>query len=343
MTGEKIAVLGTGANGGSIGADLTRAGLDVTFIEQWPEHVQAMREHGLRVEMSDGDERTDVNAIHLCQVAELRHQFDIVLVVMKAYDTRWACELIKPYLKPDGLAVGMQNGMTVDVMLDVLAPERVLGAVIEQSAALYQPGLIERHTLRSGSWFGIGHLGPATQGREWELVDLMKHSGTVEVFDDIRSAKWMKLVVNCAELVTTAIVDLPMSTAAADPAFHRVMLEAGYEAVRTAVADGRQVLPIFGLAAVEQSRPEEFVDRMLDAVLKRFSLPQTRTTVLHDWMKSRHSEVNELNGFVARRAAELGIGAPVNALVAEIAQRIERGELDRKPENATLLVDSGLV
>lgn len=50
---KKIAVLGAGANGASIGADLTRAGLDVVLIDQWPEHVQAMRTNGLRIEMPE--------------------------------------------------------------------------------------------------------------------------------------------------------------------------------------------------------------------------------------------------------------------------------------------------
>ena len=50
---KKIAVLGTGANGASIAADLTNAGLDVVLIEQWPAHVEAMREHGVRIEMPE--------------------------------------------------------------------------------------------------------------------------------------------------------------------------------------------------------------------------------------------------------------------------------------------------
>jgi 2-dehydropantoate 2-reductase len=36
MVTKKIAILGTGANGAGIGADLTQAGFDVTFVEQWP-------------------------------------------------------------------------------------------------------------------------------------------------------------------------------------------------------------------------------------------------------------------------------------------------------------------
>ena len=49
--GPRIAFLGTGAQGASIGADFALAGLDVTFIEQWPEHVIAIREHGITVNL----------------------------------------------------------------------------------------------------------------------------------------------------------------------------------------------------------------------------------------------------------------------------------------------------
>ena len=43
MAEKRIAVVGTGANGAAIAADLTNAGLDVTCIEQWPAHVEAIR------------------------------------------------------------------------------------------------------------------------------------------------------------------------------------------------------------------------------------------------------------------------------------------------------------
>ena len=48
MAAKRIAVVGTGANGAAFGAAMVRAGLDVTFIEQWPAHVEAKRENGLR-------------------------------------------------------------------------------------------------------------------------------------------------------------------------------------------------------------------------------------------------------------------------------------------------------
>src|SRR4051812_43640562 len=126
MSEKRIAILGTGANGAGIGADFSQAGLDVTLIEQWPANVEAMLANGVTVEMPDQTTNTAVKAMHMCDVATLRERFDVVFVVMKAYDTRWACELIKPYVKADGLVVGLQNGMTVDVIADVMGSHRTL-------------------------------------------------------------------------------------------------------------------------------------------------------------------------------------------------------------------------
>jgi 2-dehydropantoate 2-reductase len=340
MADLKIAVLGTGANGAGIAADLVRAGRDVTFIEQWPEHVEAMRRNGVRVELPDETTTTPVRALNLCEVATLREQFDVVFVVVKAYDTRWACELIKPYLRDDGVAIGLQNGMTIDPMTEILGPERTLGAVIEVSAALFTPGVVERHTPPSGSWFALGGRDPAAHARAPEIAQVLSAAGTVEVVDDIRSAKWMKLVLNAAELVPSAILNLPMLDTARVPGMHEFMLRAGHEAIRTAVALGQRVVPLFGMD-VDLEDLEGFVDKTLNAVYDRWSLPHTRTTVLHDWMKGRHSEVDEINGLVVREQARLGGAAPVNARIVEIAHRIERGELAADPSNAPLLLGQG--
>ena len=179
-----------------------------------------------------------------------------------------------------------------------MGPERTLGAVIEIAAAMFTPGVVERHTPPSGTWFGIGSLTGATAGREHEIADLLQHAGTAQVVDDIRSAKWMKLVVNSAELVTSAILDLPLLQAAKVPGMHDFMLETGKEAVRTAMAVGRRIVPIFGLTDVDPDQPEKFVDVMLDMVYTNWSLPHTKTTVLQDWQKGRRSEVDQLNGLI---------------------------------------------
>jgi 2-dehydropantoate 2-reductase len=337
----RIAVVGTGANGAGIGVDLVRAGHDVTFIEQWPENVAAMRSRGVVVEMPDESTTTAVNALHLCEVATLRKPFDVVFVAVKAYDTRWACQLIEPLVAERGLVVGLQNGLTHETIAEVVGVERTVGAVIEVSAGMFEPGIVERHTPPSGSWFGVGTFSEATRGREAEIIDLLRNAGQAEPTDDIQSAKWMKVVANCAEVVTSAILDLPLVEAAACPGMHDFMVETGREAARTAVARGSRIVPIFGLPNVDPDDPDAFADRLLTTIYTKYALPHTLTAVLQDWRKGRRSEVDDMNGVIVRERARLGGYAPHNAWVVQLAHRIERGELRNHPGNLDLLLSLG--
>ncbi len=337
LLGKKIAVLGAGANGASVGADLTRAGEDVVLIEQWPAHVEAMRARGIRINMPTGSVQVPVRTLHLCEVATLREQFDYVLMLMKAYDSRWAAHLVEPYLKPDGLLVGVQNGMTVDTIAEVVGSSRTLGCVIEITSAMFEPGIVERHSPPDRSWFAVGSLVPDTRGREEEIAALLRHAGSVEVVDDIRAAKWMKIVSNATTLVTTAIVGLPMVEAAADRRMRDFMVRSGQEALDATTALGNPVLPIFGLTEDALGRPEKRVEVLLDTLLGGFVMPDSKTTILQDWMKDRRSEVDDINGLVAETHRRLGGRAPANEAVVEVAHRIENHELKPGMENLDLL------
>lgn len=337
MTGKRIAFVGTGAQGAGVGADLIWAGLDVTFIEQWPAHVEAMREHGLRVELPDETTTTAVKVHHLCEVATLRDTFDIVFLVVKAYDTRWSAELIKPLLAADGLVVGLQNGMSIDDIADVVGPERTIGAVIEVASNMFNPGVTVRQTPPSESWFTVGGIHEATRGRGQEVADVLGHAGTVEVSQDIRSSKWMKLVANAGELVPTAILNLPMADAAALPGMREFMDRNCQEALQVALATGNKAVPIFGLAEVEGD-PDDYAVKLLDLVHSHWTLPDTLTTVLQDWRKGRRAEIEEVNGLVVREAERVGLAVPANRRTLELARRIEAGDLAAQPSNLELLL-----
>jgi 2-dehydropantoate 2-reductase len=340
MPDPKIAVLGAGANGASVGADLIRAGLDVTLVEQWPAHVEAMRARGLTIETPEETIHVDPRTIHLCEAAELKTRFDVVLMLMKAYDARWAARLIAPYLAEDGLMAGVQNGMTTRAVEEAVGPHRTIGAVIECSATMDEPAVVHRHTPASKAWFATGVLpGGPSREREDEVAALLRHSGSVDHFDDIESAKWMKLVSNATLLVTSAILGLPMLDALHVAGYRDVMVAAGNEALAVGGALGHRVLPIFGLAEEEIADRSRIVDIMTDKLFAGFVVPGATTTVLQDWRRGpgRHSEVDDLNGLVARKGAETDVATPVNDVVTELAHRIERGELAPRPENLDLM------
>jgi 2-dehydropantoate 2-reductase len=343
QTSEKrprIAFLGTGAQGASIGADFALAGHDVTFVEQWPDHVQAIRDNGITVNLPNETINVRVPTLHLCQLAEVKEPFDIVFMVVKAYDTKWACQLIEPYLASDGLVVGLQNGMTHEEIAGIIGRERTIGAVIEIASNMFVPGITNRQNDRESSWFAMGALDPKTQDRVESVAELLRCTGRVEVTDDIRSAKWMKLVVNAAELIPSAIVNLPLADAARAPGMLEVMREAGYEAMRAALADGSKVVPIIGMPPITTNDPERYVDQIFEEVLRTFSREDTLTTSLQDWRKGRRAEVREVNGWVVDILAAHGQSAPMNDLVVQMGLEIERGTLQPAPENAGPLIEA---
>ena len=155
---KKIAVVGAGAIGSSVSADLTKAGLDVTVIDQWPAQVEKLKADGLIVRMPDLEVRTPIRALHLCELASANLEFDIVLLAVKSNDHRWLTELIKPYLKADGVLVPVQNGFNDDSIASIIGRERVIGCALELSAEIFTPGEVKRNTTHKTTWFGVGEL-----------------------------------------------------------------------------------------------------------------------------------------------------------------------------------------
>ena len=337
--GKRIGVLGTGANGAAIGADLAMAGLDVVLIDQWPENVTAMRERGVRVEMPERTLTVSVRAFNLCDVCTFREPFDIVLMLVKAYDSRWAAQLIEPYLKSDGLLIGVQNGMTTQTIADVVGRERTLGCVIEISSSMMVPGICVRDSNHERSWFAIGSNDGDGKDRAEEIAALLRHVGKVSVVDNIQATKWMKLVSNATTLVSTALFGVSIHEGASDPVARDLMLRSGQEALNTGQALGHPILPIFGLTDADVAHSNRVVELLLETLLKGFTLPSTKTTVLQDWIKGRHSEVNDLNGTVVAEAKRLGLNTPVNAAIVEMALEIESGRAKPLPSNIGKLAE----
>ena len=352
MSGPRIAMLGAGANGGAIAAALADSGADVVAFDPWPAHVEAIRKDGLSVQLPDGGERvSQLRAEHVCQLAEQRSPFDIVVLGVKAYDTRWACELVKPYLADDGFVVAVQNGITLDTVADVVGNDRSVGAVIEVAANLMEPARIVQE---APIWLALGGETPLAQERAERAGQVLAPAATISVVDDIRSAKWMKLVANACELVPSAILDLPLAEAIAKPGMYDFMLATGKEALAVALANGQRIVPIFGDSVDEAHlHPDRYVEHLLGVVLDSYTLPTTLTTVLQDWRKGRRAEIDALNGYVvatADGAADRSASAtsadtatangPLNRRVRDLALFIERGETSAGEHHVSTLTDA---
>jgi len=332
---KKIAALGTGANGSSTAANLTDAGYDIVLIDQWAAHVEAIRENGLLINMPDEDLHVHPRAYHLSDMCTLNEKYDIVLLLAKAYDTRWLCEFIKPYLQDDGLLVGIQNAMTVDDIVDVVGPSRTIGCVVELSSEIFTPGIVQRNTPPAKTWFGIGSLDPSTAGREAEIEEILLNVGKVSISSNIMSAKWMKLVVNTMCLGPFAMLGLTLNEAVQLPGMREFISRIGTEALTAGQELGYTVEPIFGLTPEDVKDTNNLLDKLLNKLAKDIG-PSARDCVLQDHLKGRYSEVDMINGLVVEQFEHRGLSAPANAAVTEITRQIQMGELKPDPANLEL-------
>lgn len=336
---KKIAVLGTGANGSCIAADLTNADLDIVLIDQWPAHIEAMRANGLQVNLKSGGEiHAKVRAYHLCDLASMNQTFDLVILVCKAYDARWHAELIKPYLKDDGFLIGVQNGMTAETIADVVGPSRTLGCVVELSSYCFTPGEIKRNTAPEKTWFGIGSFHPSTAGKETEIEEVLKHAGRVDFVEDIIAAKFMKFAVNSMTLGTMAMIGGDLAEEQ-PPGMSELMMRLGEESLAVGQLLGHPIVPIFGLSREEVEGSNRLLQTLIDKLNKDIGPGRGANTTLQDHIKGRLSEVDDINGFIVAESAKHGMAAPANAAIVEVTRRIFAGELKPDPENLKLAID----
>ena len=341
---KKIAVLATGANGSVIAADLVRAGLDVTMIDMWGAHVAVMQEKGLTITSKDEEFNLTVNACHLGDVCTLNYKFDIVLLTSKGYDTAWLCEFIKPYLADDGLIVGIQNCMTAEIIAEVVGIERTLGCVVELASQMFEPGQVFRTTNKDHTWYGIGSFDPAQEDFIEEFAEVLSNAGTVEIIDDILSAKWVKLIVNSMVMGSMAILGGTMGQVLNERGeeygrrAREWFLQAGEEALAAGQTLDYKIVPVFGLKPEDVINTNNLLETLFEKIVSDVG-PGAINTTLQDHMKGRLGEDEMISGLIASERKKNGGLSPANDLILELSAKIHSGELKPDPSNLDIVLE----
>jgi ketopantoate reductase len=214
--------------------------------------VEALKATGLHIQMADGDVKVPIRrALHLCDLASANLEFDIVFLAVKSYDHRWLAEFIKPYLKSDGVLVGVMNGMNDDSIASIVGRNRTVGCCIELSAEIFTPGLVQRNTTHQGTWFAVGELDGLYTPRVKEIQDILSHVARCEVSGNIYGTKWTKLVANTMTMGPHGLLGLRNGEAVAIPGMADIAMGIGRESLAVGTALGYRIEPIFGLRADE--------------------------------------------------------------------------------------------
>lgn len=340
----RVCVIGAGAVGGYVGAHMAAAGIDTVFVDAWPANVETIRAGGMTVEGMNGAGAVHarVHALHLCDVPQLVRErpFDIAFLAVKSYDTRWATELILPYLAPDGCIVTLQNGINEGVVASIAGWERTLGCAVSALAAeLVAPGRVVRNSPLGDDrkpGMRIGEVHGRITPRSSQIAELLALGDACKVTSNLWGERWSKLVINAMRNGVCALTGLSGRERDSNPLSLRLSILLGSSSVRVGRAAGLALEPVGGLdldllarADADADAREAITRMIMDVALSRSDAQ--RPSMGQDIRKGRRTEVDDINGLVARRGEALGIDVTLHRRVVDVIQRIERGVLSPSP------------
>jgi 2-dehydropantoate 2-reductase len=185
---------------------LAQAGSDIHFIDRGA-HLQALREHGLRVQSVKGD--FTVRAQATDDPAEVG-PCDYVLFCVKAFDTEAAAARLGPLLGKSTAVLSLQNGVDNEEKLaQAIGPDHVLGGADFIFAGKAAPGVIV-HTGGPTS-ITFGELDGQVSERAQRLLACCQQAGfAAELSESIKTVLWAKFAFICAQAGMTAAVRLPI-------------------------------------------------------------------------------------------------------------------------------------
>jgi 2-dehydropantoate 2-reductase len=344
---RKIAIVGAGAAGGYVGAHMAQANEDVTFIDPWPDHVEQMKRHGLRVTHAKdvAEFSVRVRALHITEVQQLAREtpVDIAFVCMKSYDTDWATMLIRNYLAPDGYVVSLQNGMNEETIAGIVGWGKTLGCILSRIAVnLPEPGHIHRGAGKGGAAHAVfrvgethGHLTPRAE----EVCRLVGHADSAKVTDNLWGERWSKLVVNAMTNGLSACTGLSGPELVSNAPIRHFSTRLGSEAIRVGQAHGYRLEDIMQLPPETIARAGEGDAAAVRACDERRlgdinrTAAEQRPSMGQDMHKRRRTEIEFLNGLVVREGEKVGLPCRANAVLTDIVTRVERGELPPDPRH----------
>ncbi len=336
---SRILFIGGGAIGSYLGAFLSRSGHDVTIVDTWPEHVEAIREGGISVTGPHEPFEARPTALHVHEAQRLAADFDIAFVAMKAYDTAWATHMALPRLAADGYVVSSQNCWNDPIVAAIAGRERSVGLVMSKIAvALWEPGRVERGAEKgSGSGhdvFRVGEHDGSITPRAEALAKMLTVVDGARATDNLWGERWSKLCANCMGNPVQAMTGLGNLEIAAQPRGREITIRIGAESARVGLAAGYSI-PKFGgqEAKTWAAADDKAVFAELDAMLvpKSSSGRNWRASMAQDVAKGRRTEIEQMNGHVVARGRELGVPTPVSTVVVGYVREIDAGTRGPSP------------
>ena len=310
----RVAVLGAGAVGCYFGGMLARGGTPITLIARRA-RAEAIQRDGLFIDAVHFQVRVPVAASSDLSAVKAA---EVILFCVKTVDTESAAQQLRPHLAPGALVISLQNGVdNVDRIRSASAIEAI-PAVVYVAAEMTAPARV-KHSGRGDLILGEGRQ-PGRLADLQAIARLFESSGVpCRISDHIALEQWTKMVLNCAYNAISALGRANYGAIAHNTLVHAVMEQAITEAVAVARAAGI---------------PMNNVDMQAAGSKLGNVMNQATSSTAQDIVRGKLTEIDSLNGYIARRGRELGVPTPVNQTLHALVKLLEQATVTTQAQPA---------
>ncbi len=292
---------------------LYEAGNDVILIDKWKEHIDSIRQNGLIIQ--DGNERKVVN-IPIFYPDEVTDKVDLVLVFTKSMGLQDMLEDIKLILGESTSVISLLNGIGhEDILKEYLSVKNIFMGVTIYTSSLKGSG----HVAFEGSGtVEIQNFMPGDREEEksLQIVDMLVQAGFKAYYsEDVKYSIWRKACVNGAMNAICALLDCNLEE---------------FESTNLAEKIIRQIVKEFVKVAKEKGTILD-EDEIVEYILQSAKKVESHYPSMHQDLIQNHrlTEVDFLNGAVARMSKELGFETPYNTLITQLVHAKEQIIMDQ--------------
>jgi 2-dehydropantoate 2-reductase len=304
----RIVMVGAGALGGLVGAQLTEGGEDVILLDMDQGRADLLNSEGLCIAEEGKGERC-VRVRVVTSVVGLSPP-DLVCISVKSYQTENAVKRVAPIVGPNTFVLSMQNGIgNAEAIARLLGPKKVLSGIIYHSS---------QHTGPNRLRYRVGIKPILIAPFEGEVTpeilsigETFKKAGLdTNILENIDHVIWQKLLHNAVVNPVSALTGLTCNGLLADPDMQMFMRELCMEMIAVMRARG---IPI---------QDEE--DPYRPVIGSQKALGENRPTMWQDLSRGLLTEIDAMNGAVVREAERLGLKAPLNWTLVRMIHSAER-------------------
>ena len=314
----RMLMVGSGPIGGIIGGRLARAGHDLLFVDVDKEHVAAIRQRGLQVDVPDGPFHVK---IRIAFPDEIEGKFDIAFIAVRSNYTPAALATALPRLAEDGLLVSLQNGFNAPMMEDKVGPNRTIGVAIRMGCQKIAAGRVQ--TAHRGHLY-VGHLHRGTTPQLEALCRLLDSVIPTEISREILDVLWSKLTHTCV-CFFEALADASLKQTCNVDSNLRRFVDLFAEVISVGAAAGARFIR---LAEYNPSDfyPEHSLESRLASMREMVrNFPENRKGPFRQIQRAVVTEVDFIVGHVVREGDRLGIPTPTCRKLVDLIHELETG------------------